>query len=53
MFRVKGSIGNWTADTLTLAGGPNGTLAVKTDNSAATYYWFNEPKDRIWTGDLV
>ena len=53
VFRVKGSMGNWTADTLTLAGGPNGSAAMKTDASAATYSWFNDPKDRIWTGDVV
>ena len=53
VFRVKGGINNWTADTLALGGGANTNAAATLDQTAATYSWFNDAKQKIWTGDLT
>lgn len=52
LFLLTGSPASWTATTLSLIGGPNGSAAPKLNGSAATYSWWNDLKQKIYTGDV-
>ena len=52
-FRLIGSIGSWTAQTLTLLGGRDVNAAGTVDGSAGSYSWWNEGKQKLYTGDVI
>jgi hypothetical protein len=52
-FRVAGTIGSWTADTVRLTGGPYLSAAPTADGSAAAYAYFDTVKLKLLTGDLL
>ncbi len=52
LFLLTGSPASWTATTLSLLGGPNGSAAPTLDGSSATYSWWNDLKQKIYTGDV-